>query len=476
MDALRLSPPPLLLLLMLMLQVALVSSNRHEEHPGKRRGGFGDGILAAAGADAASHHLAFLSSASQHHPHQHREQQRQQRGTGFDVEESGAVSFLRTGDSSTLARANCSRRFELSSPPPLLLPPRAGGRRSGGGDGGGDDPAMASVLDTVMHAANFLNVILQANRSRERSVRGDAEWYHALVRSMLEGDDKIHRAVVTFHVDPTVPGPDVLLQATRTGGEIVLQDLSGDAHRHLRNRSAETEWYHGVKDRKRKQPAFRKRVLSQDFTSADNSLKRGESYIPDKTHVKWSPPYLECENGNLVPRWLLTLSAGFYGLKKSEPGPQFRGVVRVDINLQDVDIDQCSSDGWFAGTHRCNLTTMECLPMRGYGFVLDKYQCQCKKGFYHPNRVAVNSFARVSKSGRVTESGPNADESWSSDCLPCAPGCAFCKDDTLCVAREDGALRLVVISFQCLCMLVLFISMVVIYHFRRNKSIRASVS
>lgn len=36
-----------------------------------------------------------------------------------------------------------------------------------------------------------------------------------------------------------------------------------------------------------------------------------------------------------------------------------RGVVRVDVNLQDMDIDQCSSDGWFAGTHRCNVTTME---------------------------------------------------------------------------------------------------------------------
>lgn len=33
--------------------------------------------------------------------------------------------------------------------------------------------------------------------------------------------------------------------------------------------------------------------------------------------------------------------------------------MRVDVNLQDVDIDQCSSDGWFAGTHRCNATTME---------------------------------------------------------------------------------------------------------------------
>lgn len=33
--------------------------------------------------------------------------------------------------------------------------------------------------------------------------------------------------------------------------------------------------------------------------------------------------------------------------------------MRVDVNLQDIDIDQCSADGWFAGTHRCNTTTME---------------------------------------------------------------------------------------------------------------------
>lgn len=31
----------------------------------------------------------------------------------------------------------------------------------------------------------------------------------------------------------------------------------------------------------------------------------------------------------------------------------------MDVNLQDVDIDQCSTSGWFAGTHRCNLTSME---------------------------------------------------------------------------------------------------------------------
>ncbi|XP_061777568.1 metabotropic glycine receptor [Nerophis ophidion] len=377
------------------------------------------------------------------------------RGETAEPRPSAAVAeFLHTGDSETLKRANCSRRFELAS-----LRGRAPGSPHG------------SVLDAVMHASNFLSMVLQANRSRERSLRRDVEWYHALVRSILLGDPDIHRAVVAFAPDEfhhAPPGPWVHLQATRAGGEIVLQDTGGH---HLHNRTAETEWFHGFKDRKKL--TFHKRVLSQDFTSVDNSLRRGESFIPDKTHLRWSAPYLECEDGNLVPPWLLTLSAAFYGLRPNL-SPEFRGVVRVDINLQDVDIDQCSTDGWFAGTHGCNLTTMECLPMRGHGFVLDKYKCVCRTGFYHPSRVAVSGVTRTRPKGTVPDSGPNADEASSSDCLTCQPGCAFCKDDTPCVAREDGALRLAVLSFQCLCIVVVFISMVLVYHFRRNKSIRAS--
>lgn len=57
----------------------------------------------------------------------------------------------------------------------------------------------------------------------------------------------------------------------------------------------------------------------------------------------------------------------------------------------------------------------------------------------------------------------------SSHCLPCQEGCDFCKDNTPCVARGDSALRMAVLSFQGLCMLLDFISMVLLYHFRRNK-------
>uniref|UniRef100_A0A8C1K619 G protein-coupled receptor 158a n=1 Tax=Cyprinus carpio TaxID=7962 RepID=A0A8C1K619_CYPCA len=363
------------------------------------------------------------------------------------------TAFLHTGDSSTLKHANCSSRYELAV--------------SRGRTRGDAHHAMRSVLDTVLHATNFLNMILQTNKSRHHSPRRDMEWYHALVRSILEGDIKIHRAVVTLSTESPPEGPPVYLQATRAGGEIILQDLSSTAHHILKIRTADTEWYHEHKNKKKTH--LQKRVLSQDFASFDASVRNGESYITDKTQIHWSAPYLECKNGNFIPRWLLTLSAGFYGLKPNR-NPDFRGVVRVDVSLQDVDIDQCSADGWFADAwpHRCNITSMECLPIPGHGFVLDKYKCHCKSGFYHPSRVAV--------SGKGTEGLPHhmdVPES-SSHCLPCQEGCDFCKDDVPCVAWGDGALRMAVLSFQGLCMLVDFISMVLLYHFRRNKSIRAS--
>uniref|UniRef100_A0A673LI47 Probable G-protein coupled receptor 158 n=1 Tax=Sinocyclocheilus rhinocerous TaxID=307959 RepID=A0A673LI47_9TELE len=341
---------------------------------------------------------------------------------------------------STLEHVNCSRRYELSS--------------LRGGAHAASHSSLHGVLDTMAHATNFLNMLLQSNSSREQHLRRDVQWYHALVTSMLEGNPKIHRAVLTFHTEsPEAPGPQVFLQATRGEERIVLQDLSNTARHRLQNRTSESDWFNEFRDRKRPQ----RLAKSRGFPAAQGG------YFLDRNHVKWSAPFLECEHGSFVPHWLLTLSAGFYGLKNNT-APEFRGVVRVDVNLQDVDIDQCASSGWFAGTHRCNLTTMECKPIAGHGFVLDKYKCQCKSGFYHQSQVALND--------RETYT----DQSWepSGRCLPCREGCPFCTGDTPCVAQEDTALRLAMVSFQGFCMLLDLISMVVVYHFRRNKRIKAS--
>ncbi|NWR45237.1 GP158 protein, partial [Regulus satrapa] len=57
-------------------------------------------------------------------------------------------------------------------------------------------------------------------------------------------------------------------------------------------------------------------------------------------------------------------------------------------------------------------------------------------------------------------------------CRPCRPGCATCEDDTPCLIQEDQVLRAAVLSCQACCMLAIFLSMLVSYHFRRSKARR----
>ncbi|NXU55810.1 GP158 protein, partial [Turnix velox] len=362
------------------------------------------------------------------------------------------ASFLYTGDSRELRRANCSGRYELAS--------LAGKSRFT------SHPSLHGALDTLTHATNFLNMILQSNKSREQNLQEDMEWYRALIRSLLEGDPNISRAAITFSTEP-LSTPQLFLQASRHESQVLLQDLSSSAHR-LANASVETEWFHGLKRKWR--PHLHKKVLNTGPKTLENSWKRRESFTADKNHVRWSSPYLECENGNYKPGWLVTLSAAFYGLRPNLH-PEFRGVVKVDINLQKVDIDQCSSEGWFSGTHRCHLNNSECMPIKGLGFVLGAYKCICKPGFYHPNIFSMNSFQRKDAENRFS-GGELSEEVYT--CLPCREGCSYCTDDTPCYAQEDKYLRLAIISFQTLCMLLDFISMLVVYHFRKAKSIRAS--
>ncbi|NXG45218.1 GP179 protein, partial [Psilopogon haemacephalus] len=55
-------------------------------------------------------------------------------------------------------------------------------------------------------------------------------------------------------------------------------------------------------------------------------------------------------------------------------------------------------------------------------------------------------------------------------CRPCRQGCASCEDDAPCLIQEDWALRAAVLSCQACCMLAVFLSMLISYHYRRSKA------
>lgn len=199
-----------------------------------------------------------------------------------------ALAFLYSGDAQHLLGTNCSARYEAqgaeASPGvPLIL-----GRAAG----------------AIAQAANFLNMLLQANDIRESSVEEDVEWYQALVRSVAEGDPRAYRALLTFNPPPGASHLQLALQATRMGEETILQDLSG-------NRVLE-ESLTGTLDT----PTLQKRVLTNDLgTLGSPKWPRGDGYLGDMQNVRLSPPFLECQEGQLRPGWLITLSATFYGLK-----------------------------------------------------------------------------------------------------------------------------------------------------------------
>ncbi|MEE6466945.1 hypothetical protein FKM82_007096 [Ascaphus truei] len=359
------------------------------------------------------------------------------------------ASFLYTGDHNELRGANCSKIYELTS--------------LSGMSPMTSHPSLHGSVDMLIHATNFLNTILQSNKSRDDNLQRDMEWYHALIRSVLEGESKIVRSAITFN--PVSPLPQVFLQATKEESKILLQDLSSSAH-HLATATQETEWFHTFKHKW--EPHQHKRLLNGAKT-LDNSWKKGNSYMTDKNNIKWSSPYLQCEHGKYKPQWLLTLSAAFYGLKPNLVR-EFRGVLKVDVNLQKIDIDQCSNDGWFSGTHRCQHNSSKCIPIKGLGFVLGAYKCICKAGFYHPDIFSVNGFQRQNMDNHFSR-GEMSEEEYK--CLPCREGCSYCTDDTPCYAQEDKYLRIAIISFQAFCMLLDFISMLVVYHFRKAKAIKS---
>ncbi|XP_029284200.1 LOW QUALITY PROTEIN: probable G-protein coupled receptor 158 [Cottoperca gobio] len=380
---------------------------------------------------------------------------------------SPAETFLYTGEPYTLDVARCSRAY---SPPgqtgslPLSF-----------------SAPLRPALDALANTANFLNMIFQASDLRESTVQEDMEWYHAMVRALLEADLLIRRALFTFDADPTSLVPQLVLCASRNPmakvQTIILEDLSKAWDSlHPPAPAPDDSWFRSFKFPEPNKPmaALSKRVLLNDLSTLDTpKWRQGDSYVTNHSGVRWdSAPFLDCKDGLFVPDWMLTLSTSFYGLKP-DLTPEFRGVIRVDVNIQDIDLDQCATgDGWFADTHQCNRTTMECVPTPGRGFRLGQYCCRCKEGYYDPE----TDSGVDADGGRVNGSDGGGGVCYPNMpiCLPCWPGCTSCQDGTPCWVQEAWFLRAGVLGVQGVFMLLIFVSMLVAYRHRRNRRIRAS--
>uniref|UniRef100_A0AAV2LMK3 G-protein coupled receptors family 3 profile domain-containing protein n=1 Tax=Knipowitschia caucasica TaxID=637954 RepID=A0AAV2LMK3_KNICA len=374
---------------------------------------------------------------------------------------SPAVNYLFTGDFTLLETSRCNRAYSPSGqdgPLPYSF-----------------DVPLRPAMDALANTANFLNMIFQASDLRESTVEEDMEWYHALIRALLDADALIQKAYLTFDADPAALTPQLVLRASRNPmakiPTIILQDLSKFWDTlHPPAPAPDDSWFKSLKFPQNNglNAALSKRVLLNDLSTLDTpKWRQSDSYVTNRTGVRWaSAPFLDCEDGRFVPGWMLTLSTAYYGLKP-DLTPEFRGVIRVDANIQDVDVDQCAAgNSWFADTHQCNRTSMECVPLPGRGFRLGQYCCRCKEGFYNPEPAPDPDALSVNSSEECYPSMPL--------CLPCYPGCGRCVDGSPCQVQEDWLLRTAVLAVQGVFMVLIFVSMMAAYRHRRNKRIRAS--
>ncbi|KAI7795243.1 probable G-protein coupled receptor 158 [Triplophysa rosa] len=373
--------------------------------------------------------------------------------------QSAAETYLYTGELSSLTGSICTQTFQLpvqqGSPPRDLF------------------PFVHQAVASLTNAANFLNLIFQASELRETSVREDIEWYHALVRALLEGDRPglVRRAFLMFDADPTIQQPQLVLRASKDSTQdILLQDLTS-VWSSLLPPAPDHSWFNSFKSGSPPLHALSKQILLNDLSTLDTpKWARGDSYVMNSSGVQWEgSPFLECVDGRFLPGWLISLSMPFYGLKP-DLSPEFRGVIRVDMNIQGFSVDQCASgDFWFANTHKCNRTSMECVPIPQQGFRMGQYCCRCKKGYYSPIPYIQSKMAGGSRVNGTQACYPEIPV-----CLPCWPGCDQCEDGAPCCVQEDWLLRSGVLAVQGLFMVLVLISMLVAYQCRRTKWIRTS--
>ncbi|KAK3742297.1 hypothetical protein QZH41_013111 [Actinostola sp. cb2023] len=194
----------------------------------------------------------------------------------------------------------------------------------------------------------------------------------------------------------------------------------------------------------------------------------------------WTRPYYECTTSKA---WQITYTVPIIGNWSFDGQPSFMGVTTIDIELTNVDINQCDLDSGgtfqfeiFIGTHQCKNITTQCIPTNGRGFQAGSYKCVCRPGFYFPkqstnqkwfNGSEVESLAQDNKS--VYYSDPD-----SYQCLPCREGCTTCVDESPCVVTLNWPFRYSLATLTILTIIFALVIMAIVISYKDIKVIKSA--
>ncbi|CAI9715955.1 probable G-protein coupled receptor CG31760 [Octopus vulgaris] len=202
----------------------------------------------------------------------------------------------------------------------------------------------------------------------------------------------------------------------------------------------------------------------------------------------WTNPYFDCGGGNI---WMVTFSAPILWISPNRK-IYFRGVATIDIELTNIDINQCDVQGditqdinqnaeakkmvdIFRGTHSCQKTT-KCVHVPKCGFRRGCYICKCLDGYYFPYK---DQHAQYFNGSDLEDFyGQNklnsSNELNNFQCLPCARYCDTCIDSSPCMHQPNIAIRVMILVMSAITLLIMIALAVVVCHKRSQLVIKSA--
>ncbi|XP_022250509.1 probable G-protein coupled receptor 158 isoform X1 [Limulus polyphemus] len=338
----------------------------------------------------------------------------------------------------------------------------------------------------ALKTSNILNNLF-IKASNETEVLYNEAFYYSLVTVNVESDVVIIGSTIAFKKDAFISRNKSSLTffapyAFRQNDHVATKDLSKSYKiSYDTEGSVGNEWFWVHSEKNISQFLLQK--YGPEFSQYYSGLLDGnKDLLVGIEDGQWTSPYFDCGGENT---WIISFSAPFFG--RQEDDLIFKGVSMVSIDLSNVDIDQCSEDrGMFAGTHKCETQTTECVPISGMGFRRGAYKCCCREGYFFPNGTqdkSVNCFegtavekhfvASLLNDKSVEKKGLKYPESFT--CLPCKPGCASCVDDSPCSVEYNILLRSIALGLQSFCTTITIVLTVVVFRLRKSKMISSSI-
>ncbi|XP_076044697.1 putative G-protein coupled receptor CG31760 isoform X2 [Oratosquilla oratoria] len=254
-----------------------------------------------------------------------------------------------------------------------------------------------------------------------------------------------------------------------------------------------------------KVPSLRSSPWYEDTDPADWNVTRFQKNTSNATFLGfWTYPYYLCSTGQWMMSYTVPMtiewdevflpsrprtkppptSAADLEPTHGDSKPRDAWMLSVDINISDLDINQCdphfSASGdekplpldqisYFLGTHKCHNTTSKCTFSPGHGWTRGGYHCECRPGFYARNRDAVFNGTLVEVAWKSRQDFGSKTYELLYECRPCARGCGSCVTGDPCLSPYNWSFRIALLTISVLCVLFTILLIGLVYHYRSVK-------